>query len=368
MTAPPSPAETVALLRELVEIESPTGTAGVAAAAAWTRARLEALGGTAVPLDGAHLRVDFAGAGAPLVLLAHTDTVWPVGTLAQLPFRVEDGRAHGPGAYDMKAGIVTILAALAEPPLPGDPPRRALRVLVTADEEQGSVTARAHIAAAAAGAAAALVLEPCLPGGGVKLQRKGIGRFRLTVHGRAAHAGTQPSPGISAIDELARQIVAVHGLADPARGISVNVGVISGGTAENVIAAQAQAQIDIRIPRHAHADELESALRGLIPEVAGARHEWSGEWTRPPLEVSAGAELLYAAAARHAAALGLHLDRGGSGGGSDGNLIGALGVPVLDGLGPDGAGAHAQHEHVLLDSIPQRARLLARLLVDPGVA
>lgn len=225
----------VALLRELVEIESPTGTPGVAAASAWTRARLEALGGTTVLVDGGHLQVDFPGVGAPLVLLAHTDTVWPVGTLAGMPFRVEDGRIHGPGTYDMKAGIVTILAALAEAPRPGDPARRSLRVLITADEEQGSVTARPHIAAAAVGAAAALVLEPCLPGGGVKVHRKGIGRFQLTVHGRAAHAGTQPSPGISAIDELARQIVAVHGLADPARGISVNVGVIRGGTAENEI-------------------------------------------------------------------------------------------------------------------------------------
>jgi len=362
------PAALVALLRELVEIESPTGLPGVAAASAWTRVRLEALGGTTVLADGGHLQVDFPGAGAPLVLLAHTDTVWAVGTLARMPFRVEDGRIHGPGTYDMKAGIVTILAALAEPQRAGDPARRALRVLITADEEQGSVTARPHIAAAAAGAAAALVLEPCLPGGGVKLHRKGIGRFQLTVHGRAAHAGTQPSPGISAIDELARQVVAVHGLADPARGISVNVGVIRGGTAENVIPARAEAQIDIRITQQAQAPELESALRALVPEVAGARHEWTGAWTRPPLECSPGAEQLFAAAARHAAALGLQLDRGGSGGGSDGNLIGALGVPVLDGLGPDGAGAHATHEHILAASLPQRALLLARLLVDPGVA
>lgn len=340
------------------------------AAAAWTAARLEALGGqtTLLGTPQPHLRVDFPGTGTPLVLLAHTDTVWPVGTLARMPFRVDGGKAYGPGVYDMKAGIVTILAALAEPARAGDPPRRPLRVLVTADEEQGSVTARPHIAAAAAGAAAALVLEPCLPGGGVKVQRKGIGRFRLTVHGRAAHAGTQPSPGISAIDELARQVVRLHALADPARGISVNVGVIRGGTAENVIADRAEARIDVRIVRHAHAEELESALRGLVPEVQGTRHEWSGEWTRPPLESSAGAELLYAAASRHAAELGLHLEKGGSGGGSDGNLIGALGVPVLDGLGPDGAGAHAEGEHVLLASIPDRARLLARLLVDPGVA
>ena len=354
------------LLRELVEIESPTHTSGVRAAAERMATELGALGGTAALLDGNHVRADFPGEGTPLVVLGHTDTVWPVGTLARMPFRVEGARAHGPGVYDMKAGLVTMLAALGETPAVARP-RRALRVLITADEEQGSITARPHIAEAARGAAAALVLEPCLPGGGVKVARKGIGRFKLTVHGRAAHAGTQPSPGISAVEELARQIVRLHGLADSGRGISVNVGVIRGGTAENVIAERAEAQIDVRISRSAHAAELEAALRGLEPSLAGSRHEWSGEWTRPPLEASAGSELLFAAAARHARELGLALVQGSSGGGSDGNLIGALGVPVLDGLGPDGAGAHAENEHVLLASIPQRARLLARLLADPGL-
>lgn len=356
----------VDLLRALVEIESPTHTPGVRVAAERMAAELGALGGTAAILDGEHVRADFPGAGAPLVVLGHTDTVWPVGTLARLPFHVDGPRAFGPGCYDMKAGLVTILAALGAAPATGHR-RRALRVLITADEEQGSITARPHIAEAARGAAAALVLEPCLPGGGVKVARKGIGRFKLTVHGRAAHAGTQPSPGISAIEELARQIVHVHGLADLARGISVNVGVIRGGTAENVIAERAEAQIDVRISHHDHAAELETALRALPPSLAGARHEWSGGWTRPPLEASAGSALLFAAAARHAGKLGLALDQGSSGGGSDGNLIGALGVPVLDGLGPDGAGAHAESEHVLLASIPERARLLARLLADPGL-
>lgn len=363
-----TPDETVALLREIVEIESPTGTPGVRAAAEWTAGRLAALGGATTLLPGNHLRADFPGVGAPLVVLAHTDTVWPVGTLGRMPFRVDGGKAFGPGTYDMKAGIVQLLAALAQRPEPGGPPRRAVRVLVTADEEKGSVTAHEAIGDAAAGAAAALVLEACLPGGGVKTHRKGIGRFQLAVHGRAAHAGTQPSPGISAVEELARQVVRIHALADPAQGVSVNVGVIRGGTAENVIADHAEAFVDVRIVRRDQAAAIEAALRGLAPEVAGARLAWTGEWTRPPLEVSAGAELLYAAAARHAADLGFALDRGGSGGGSDGNLIGALGVPVLDGLGPDGAGAHAVNEHVLLDSIPRRAALLARLLHDPGVA
>lgn len=360
-------ARTLALLRDLVEIESPTGSPGVRAVSERVAAELVALGGVAAFDEAGHLRVDFAGEGAPLVLLAHSDTVWREGTLARLPFRVDGPRAHGPGAYDMKAGLVAIVEALHLARAAGAPPHRALRVLVTADEEVGSVSAHPAIAAAAAGAAAALVLEPCLPGGGVKTWRKGIGRFRLTVHGRAAHAGTQPSPGVSAIEELAHQVVRLHALGDIATGVSVNVGVVSGGTAENVIAERAEALIDVRIARHDQMAPVESSLRALAPVHRDARHELAGDWTRPPLEASAGSELLFAAAARHARDLGFALQQGGSGGGSDGNLIGALGVPVLDGLGPDGAGAHAEHEHVLLDSIPQRAALLARLLADPGV-
>lgn len=359
-----TPDELVGLLGRLVEIESPTGTPGVRQVAELMADELAALGGEPSLVEGDHLRVDFAGEGPPLVVLGHTDTVWPVGTLARMPFRVAGRYAYGPGVYDMKAGLVTIVAALASP-APG--PRRAVRVLITADEEVGSISAGIPIADAARGAAAALVVEPCLPGGGVKVWRKGIGRFRLTVHGRAAHAGTQPSPGVSAIEELARQIVRLHGLADTERGISVNVGVIRGGTAENVIAGLAEAQVDVRVTRRAHAGEVEQAMRGFKPSLSGARHEWSGGWTRPPLEPSAGSELLFAAAARHARELGLTLAKGGSGGGSDGNLIGALGVPVLDGLGPDGGGAHAEAEHVLLDSLPERARLLALLLADPGL-
>ena len=356
------------LLQELVEIESPTGSPGVRAVSERVAAELEALGGAASFDAAGHLRLDFAGEGAPLVLLAHSDTVWPLGTLARLPFRAEDGRAYGPGVYDMKAGLVTAVEALRLARAPGAPAHRAVRVLVTADEEVGSVSAGSAIAAAAQGAAAALVLEPCLPGGGVKVWRKGIGRFQLHVQGRAAHAGTQPSPGVSAVQELAHQVIALHALADIETGVSLNVGVVRGGTAENVIPERAEALIDVRIARTEQMAPLEAQLRGLAPVHREARLRVEGAWTRPPLEATAGSEALYAAAARHAQALGFHLLKGGSGGGSDGNLIAAHGVPVLDGLGPDGGGAHAETEHLLLDSLPQRAALVARLLADPGVA
>lgn len=367
--APPAALErATALLRALVETESPTGSPGVRLVAERLASELAALGAATTLLPGNHLRADLPGRGRPLVLLAHGDTVWPEGSLAQLPFRVEDSErgpvARGPGSYDMKAGLVQLVEAvrLADPA-----ERRALRILVTADEEVGSVSARPHIATAADGAAAGLVLEPCLSGGGVKLWRKGIGRFRLTVHGRAAHAGSHPTRGVDAIRELAHQILRVHDIADHPAGVTVNVGVVRGGTAENVVAEKAEAFIDVRVARREQMARVDEGLAALAPAHAEARLEVAGEWTRPPLEASAGSELLYAAAARHAAALGIPLAKGGSGGGSDGNLIAAHGVPVLDGLGPDGDGAHAVTEHVQLHSILVRAELLARLICDPGI-
>ncbi len=350
----------VELLRELVELESPTGYTG--AMQARMAAELEALGGE-VRLIEEHLRAEFPGAGEPLLVLGHLDTVWPVGTLARLPFRVEDGRAYGPGSYDMKAGLVIILAAIAQ----AGPGRRALRVFLTADEERGSRTGRPHLEEAARGVAAALVAEPALAGGGLKTARKGLGRFRLTVTGRAAHAGTNRTEGRSAIEELAHQILRLHELNDEERGVSVNVGVVRGGTAENVVAARAEADLDVRVSHAADLARLEQALAELRPVLDGTELELSGGWTRPPLEPSPGSALLFARAHEAGRELGLDLAEGSSGGGSDGNLVGALGVPVLDGLGPDGGGAHADDEHALLDSLPLRAQLLAALLRNPGL-
>ena len=347
-------------LRELVELESPTGATG--AMQARMASALEMLGGRVHPI-GDHLQAEFPGSGEPLLLLGHLDTVWPHGTLARLPFRVEEGRAYGPGSYDMKAGLVIMLEAIAQ----SGSGRRALRVFLTADEEMGSRTARPHLEAAARGVAAALVAEPAMTGGGQKTARKGLGRFRLTVTGRAAHAGTNRAEGRSAIEELAHQILRLHALTDNERGISVNVGVVRGGTVENVVAARAEADVDVRVSHAEDVALMEEVLAGLEPVLEDTGLEVSGGWTRPPLEASPGSALLFARAREVGLDLGLDLTEGSSGGGSDGNLVGALGVPVLDGLGPEGGGAHADDEHVLIESLPVRAQLLAALLRDPGL-
>ena len=326
--------------------------------------KLERFGAEVTPLDGGHLRAELSGQGRPILLSAHCDTVWPAGTLAEMPFRVEGATAYGPGAYDMKAGLVVMLEAIR---LAGDD-RRALRVFLTGDEEIGSRTARPLLEQAADGVAAAFVVEPPGKTGNLKTSRKGLGRFTLTVTGRASHAGTARADGVSAIEELAHQILALHALTDDDAGTSVNVGVVSGGTSENVVPAQAEARIDVRVATMADRNRLEQTLAGLRPVHPEATLELGGGWTRPPLERSEGAAKLFERARDYGRELGLELEEESSGGGSDGNLIGALGVPVLDGLGAEGAGAHSLDEHVELDSIPVRAELLSRLLQNPGLA
>lgn len=351
------------LLRELVEIESPTYSAGVRRVADRMAEELEARGAVVSIDSEGHLRADADGRGAPLVVLAHTDTVWDEGTLERMPFRIEGDRVSGPGVYDMKITLVQLLAALDR--TAGS--RRAVRVLLTADEEVGSRTAHGAIAAAAHGAAAALVLEPPTGDGHLKTARKGLGRFTLSVTGRAAHAGTNPRDGSSAVIELARQVLALHELNDERRGVSVNVGVVAGGTRENVIAAEAYAKIDVRVSARADTGRIVETLSGLQASVPGTSLSLSGGWTRPPLEPSPGSARLFAAAHRYGRELGLQLRESFSGGGSDGNLIGAHGIPVLDGLGVEGAGAHAADEHALRSSLPVRTELLARMLDDPGL-
>ncbi len=346
------------LLRDLVELESPTGD--VAAMRDRMADELRALGAE-VALDGEHVRADFPGAGAPLVLLGHVDTVWPRGTLARMPWRLENGRAYGPGVFDMKAGLVVMVEAIRLART-----ARALRVLLTADEEIGSPTAGDAIARVADGAAAAFVCEPPTAKGNLKTARKGLGRFKLTITGQSAHAG-DPTDGASAIQELARLTLRLHALTDTDSGCSVNVGVVAGGTRENVVAAEATAWIDVRVPTLAERDRLDELLRTLEPETPGTRIAVEGGWTRPPLERSEGSTVLFEQARAHGRELGLELRETAAPGGSDGNLIGALGVPVLDGLGAVGAGSHADDEHVLVESLPIRAQLLAAILRNPGL-
>ena len=355
--------EPLTLLRELVEIESPTYSPGVGRMAARMAEELEGLGGSVRILDGDHVVAELDGEGEPLLLLGHTDTVWDEGTLRTMPFRVEDGRAYGPGVLDMKGCLVVMLEAIRQAPSR----RRALRVFLTADEEHGSKTARSAMAAAAEGVAAALVVEPPAAHGNLKTARKGVGRFHVAITGRPSHAGTAHADGASAVEELAHQIIRLHALTDHARGVSVNVGVVHGGTRENVVAAYADARIDVRIAHHAEMERIGSLLHSLEPAIEGTRVDVDGEWTRPPLEPSEGSSKLFARARAVGQELGLDLREVSSGGGSDGNLVGAYGVPVLDGLGAEGHGAHAHDEHIHLASLPVRTSLLAGLLEDPGL-
>jgi glutamate carboxypeptidase len=358
-------------IETLVRLESPsTDKHAVDRCGAELARRLGEAGGRvstiAHPARGNHLRAEFPGRGRQVLILGHYDTVWGLGTLEQMPLREEDGKLFGPGVFDMKSGIgVALLAVRALQELgPGDAPR--VVTLFTADEEIGSGTSRALIEEEARGSAAVLVLEPSLPGGAAKTSRKGCGEFELVVHGVSAHAGIDPGKGASAIHELARQIIAIEALQDRARGVTLNVGVIEGGTRSNVVAAEARAAIDVRVPTMAEAARVEQAVLGLQPYTPGTRLDVRGGVGRPPLERGPHVARLFDHARAAAASLGRELGEGATGGGSDGNFTAALGVPTLDGLGPAGDGAHASHEHVLLDDLPWRAAFIAALVVRAG--
>ena len=355
----------------LVRLESPsTDKVAVDRCGDELARRLSALGGHVTRLEqtirGDHLRAEFSGIANQVLVLGHFDTVWDVGQIAHMPVREEDGRLFGPGVFDMKAGIGSAMLAVRALRERRDAVPPTVVMLWTTDEEIGSGTSRTLIEAEARRSAAVLVLEPSLPGGGAKTSRKGCGEFELIVHGISAHAGIEPGNGASAIHELARQIIAVSALQDASRGISVNVGVVKGGTRTNVVAAEARAHIDVRVPTMADAARLEQAMRSLRPQAIGTRLEVSGGVRRPPLERGPHVARLFEQAKAAAASLGRELAEGGSGGGSDGNFTAALGVPTLDGLGPMGDGAHARHEHIVLDDLVWRSAFVAALLARAG--
>jgi glutamate carboxypeptidase len=263
----------------------------------------------------------------------------------------------------MKAGIALAITAI-EALLVTGTPHPAITVLWTTDEEIGSGTSRERIESEASQSAAVLVLEPALPGGALKTARKGCGEFELTVHGIAAHAGLDPGKGASAIHELAAQIAAIERIQDLPRGISVNVGIVSGGSRPNVVAEEARATIDVRAPSREAAGAVEAAFRGLHPMRPGTRLTIRGGFERPPMERTAAVAGLFTRASEVASSLGRELREGPAGGGSDGNFTAALGVPTLDGLGAVGDGAHAAHEHVDVTALPWRAALIAGLVAS----
>lgn len=347
-------------LRRLVELESPTGDpARIAHIGEFISAELASLGGR-VHHDGELVRASFGpedDGKAGLLLLAHLDTVWPAGTLQRMPFRVDGDMAHGPGALDMKGGIVVMLEALRR----GMPFGRPVSVLVTADEEIGSPSGRPHVEELARRAEAALVLEPPVQDGTITTERSGLARYQLRIEGEAAHAG-HGGQGVSAVEELAHQTLRLLELRDRERGVRVNVGQVAGGTGDNVVAAAAWARIDARAWTGDEQRTLEQAIYGLRPVLDGARLTVTGGITRPPMIRDDAAKALAARAIEIARGLGQQVGENASGGGSDGNFAAAVGTPVLDGLGPLGAGAHADDERVSLRSIDERADLVAALL------
>jgi len=363
----------VDLLGELVRMESPSDDGPALQRFA---SRLESLFAEFGPIeripaqDSANgpilqLRVDGHVANPHAVALCHYDTVWSLGTLERIPFSVDaEGIARGPGCFDMKGGIVELCFALRALRERGMKPKRNLQVLFTPDEEIGSPGSRPVIESTAKDAAVAYVLESPLPGGTLKTARKGTGDYLVRITGKAAHAGVEPQKGISATGELARQILALHALNDYAVGTTVNVGVVHGGTRPNVVAAEAEAHVDVRVETLAEAERIDAAIRGLMPQLPGAKLDIDGGLNRPPMERSPAMAELFELARGNAAAMGVELREGSTGGGSDGNFTAAIGIPTLDGLGPEGEGAHAAHEHVLTESFPRRVALLAGLLVD----
>ncbi|HEV7670032.1 MAG TPA: M20 family metallopeptidase [Thermoanaerobaculia bacterium] len=305
------------------------------------------------------------------LLLGHVDTVWPIGTLASMPVREEAGRLYGPGVFDMKGGVaIAVFALLALADLEreiGVVPALSPVLFLNSDEELGSPDSARRIHHLARRAARAFVLEPAFgPEGRVKTERKGVARFGLRFFGRAAHAGLHPEQGASAIRELGRAIERLAALNDPDRGTTVNVGVVSGGTRGNVVAAEARAEVDVRFTSIAAGAEIEWTIRALAPTLPGVRIEVEGEIERLPLERTDRNRVLYARAEECAAALGLELRQASVVGGSDGSLA-SLHTATLDGLGAVGGGAHAEDEHLIIDRLSGRAALLALLLLSPAL-
>jgi glutamate carboxypeptidase len=360
----------VETIREFVEIESPSDNklAGDRMGALLA-GRFEALGGRArvhrAEEFADNLQINFLGREKikPVLLLGHFDTVYPMGTLANMPCRIADGRLHGPGVLDMKSGIALMLSAIEALKTWHSGLPRPVTVFLVSDEEVGSSSSRKITEALARESAAVFVLEPAAgTNGAVKTARKGVGDYTLTVKGVAAHAGLDPGKGHSAILELARQITAISKLNDLKHGISINPGVIRGGTRTNVIAAEAVAEIDIRIKQAKQAGALDRKFRGLKPFDKHCSLSVEGGVNRLPMERNAGVAALYKMAQAVAKQIEWKLEEAAVGGGSDGNFTAGIGIPTLDGMGGVGMGAHAVHEHVVISELPRRALLLAGMI------
>ena len=364
------------LLKRLVETESPsTDKAAVDRVGVIVADEARRLGADVeiVPVKGAgdHILARFfpsphqgdgvAVRGAPVLLLCHMDTVFPLGTLEKMPFREADGKIFGPGTLDMKAGIVISLAAIEELQNTGGL-NRPVTLLCTSDEEVGSLSSQTLIQSLAGESELVLVLESALLDGSLKTWRKGVGEFWIKVKGRAAHAGGAHEEGRNAIEELAYQVLAVQKLTNYDRQTTLNVGVMHGGTVSNVVPEDAFAQVDVRVMQPGEWERIEAEMRALRPMLDGTSLEVTGGLNRPPMPFDDRAQATFEKARSIAESIGIELKAGGSGGGSDANFVAPLGIPVLDGLGAVGEGYHSEREFIFADSLQERARLLALLL------
>ncbi|MCM4082662.1 M20/M25/M40 family metallo-hydrolase [Paractinoplanes hotanensis] len=346
-------------VRALVTCESPSddraAVARSAEAVAGIGHRLLGAHPQLIVIDGrTHLRWRFGDGPPRVLLLGHHDTVWPIGSLAHTPYGIDGEILRGPGCFDMKAGVVQALHAVASLP-----DRRGVTVLITGDEELGSPTSRELIEKEAVGCAAALVLEGSADGGALKTERKGVSLYRVRVTGRASHAGLEPEAGVNSTVELAHQVLAVRAVADAALGTTVVPTRMAAGTTTNTVPALGEFAVDVRARTALEQERVDAALRALTPVLPGARIEIEGGPNRPPLEATAS-DALYL----RAVAIDGELDRAAVGGASDGNFTAGVGTPTLDGLGAVGGGAHAAGEHVVVAEIPRRAALVAALTAE----
>lgn len=358
------------LIREIVDIESPSYDAERCRGVADWVERQAAATGADVAIeritvdDGDHIIIRaFPGAGKHNLLLGHVDTVHPVGTNAQNPTRIEDGRFYGCGIFDMKSGVVLVLEALRYFASTGTRPSRPIIILLSCDEEIGSHSGREFVEREARAAEQCLVFEPSADGK-VKTGRKGTGQFTLRTHGRPAHAGLEPEKGANAIVEISRQIERIHAIANGDLGTTVNVTTIKGGTTSNVIPEHAECEVDVRFSKMAEAERVNSEFRTLTPFDDRVTLELLGDINRMPFERTAEVVAFYEKARDLAAGFGYELGETQVGGASDGNFVAALGIPTIDGLGIAGAGAHMLTEHILVNDIANRATLVTLLLIS----
>jgi glutamate carboxypeptidase len=362
---------TLDMLKQLAELESPSDDkAALDRFADRMELELARLGGRVIrykqPVRGDHLEAHWGSVDPQkrILVLCHVDTVHPLGTLARMPLVERDGRLHGPGVEDMKGGITIFLTAVRLLREKKAWTERPVTALFTSDEEIGSETSRSLIEQQARRSALVLCLEPSMPDGSLKTWRKGVGDFELTTRGRAAHAGSDHQVGRNAIEEMAHQVLAIQSLTNYEKGTTLNVGVINGGTRPNVVPDKAHALIDLRVIDPQEAERVARLLLSLQAVMDGTTLEVTGGMNRPPMPRDERMVQTFQKAKAIAARLGLALTEGGTGGGSDANFVAPLGVPVLDGLGARGDGAHSEREHILISSLAERSALLAALLTE----